>query len=117
MKKFLNVIERLLLMYDIPQTKFIFDTVSILKNNFILNRLKLYIYFAKIFHLLFLILFSYMLLCNYYSISNIQYSIYETYLGLKITIIEIVLIIWRFSYICVILHAYTRQVRFNILIS
>ena len=55
-------------------------------------------------YILFLILFSYTILCNYYSISNMQYSTYETYFGLKIPITEIVLIVWRFSYICIILR-------------
>ncbi len=54
-------------------------------------------------YLFFLILFSYMLLCVYGPISGIQESEFQANLGLKISPVEILLIIWRFSYICVML--------------
>ena len=55
-------------------------------------------------YIVFLFLYSYILLSNYYSLENMRYAPYVTYIGLKITVFEIILIIWRFSYICIMIQ-------------
>jgi hypothetical protein len=82
-------------MCDIPLNKFYFDAVFIF---FMINLFYYYnLIIFKVSQFIFLILFSYMMLCNYFIVSNNDSWITSTY-------IEIILIIWRFSYIPPILH-------------
>jgi hypothetical protein len=82
-------------MCDIPLNKFYFDAVFIF---FMINLFYYYnLIIFKVSQFIFLILFSYMMLCNYFIV-----SINDTWH--RITYIEIILIIWRFSYIPSILY-------------
>ena len=52
--------------------------------------------------IVFLFLYSYILLSNYYSPNNMVFAYLSVVSG--ITVFEIILCVWRFSYICIMLQ-------------